>query len=136
MQIASLRDLRGGNEVDYPGVISTSCQRSRCAVIGRPAGLRGEDQQMSLVGDNAINPRYCIKYYLKPSRIQGSLLAQGLYRIEVCRFFGGIHPEKQTDKDGKHECNYKGLPGDADRFSQMANQDSDHYSHADAEYSS
>ncbi|NIA05622.1 MAG: hypothetical protein GWP11_06610 [Proteobacteria bacterium] len=24
MQIASLRDLRGGNDVDYPGVISTS----------------------------------------------------------------------------------------------------------------
>jgi len=40
--------MQSGNDVDYPGVTSTSCQRSRCAVIGRPAGRRGEDQQMSL----------------------------------------------------------------------------------------
>ncbi len=30
--------MQGGNEVDYSGVISTSCQRSRCAVIGAPQG--------------------------------------------------------------------------------------------------
>jgi len=46
--------MQGDNEVDYPGVISTSWQRSRCAVIGRPAGRRGEDRQMRLLGDNAI----------------------------------------------------------------------------------
>jgi len=62
--------MQGGNDVDYPGVISTSCQRSRCAVIGRPEGRRGEDQQIRFLGDNVINPRYCIEYYLKPSRIQ------------------------------------------------------------------
>jgi len=38
--------MQGGNEVDYPGVISTSCQRSRCAVIGRPAGRRDEDRKI------------------------------------------------------------------------------------------
>jgi len=38
--------MQGGNEVDYHGVISTSCQRSRCAVIGHPAGRRGEDRRM------------------------------------------------------------------------------------------
>ncbi|VAW34910.1 hypothetical protein MNBD_DELTA04-456, partial [hydrothermal vent metagenome] len=70
MQIASLRDLRGGNDVDYPGVISTSCQRSSCAVIGRPAGRRGEDQQIHFFGNNAINSMYCLEYNLKPSRIQ------------------------------------------------------------------
>jgi len=30
--------MQGGNDVDYPDVISTSCQRSRCAVLGRPQG--------------------------------------------------------------------------------------------------
>jgi len=30
--------MQGGNDVDYPDVISTSYQRSRCTVIGRPAG--------------------------------------------------------------------------------------------------
>jgi len=42
--------MQGGNDVDYPGVISTSCQRSRCAVLGRPAGRRGEDWKMLLFG--------------------------------------------------------------------------------------
>ncbi|VAW35837.1 hypothetical protein MNBD_DELTA04-745 [hydrothermal vent metagenome] len=68
MQIASLRDLRGGNDVDYPGVISRSCQRSSCAVIGSPAGRRGEDQEMHLFVNNAINSIYCM-VRLKPSRI-------------------------------------------------------------------
>jgi len=36
--------MQGGDDVDYPGVISTSCQRSRCAVIGLPAGRCGEEQ--------------------------------------------------------------------------------------------
>jgi len=40
-----------GNDVDYPGVISTSCQRSSGAVIGHLAGRRGEDRQMHLFGD-------------------------------------------------------------------------------------
>jgi hypothetical protein len=31
--------VQGGNEVDNTYGISTSCQRSRCAVIGRPATL-------------------------------------------------------------------------------------------------
>jgi len=62
--------MQGGNDVDYPGVISTSCQRSRCAVIGRPAGRRGEDQQIRLFGDNAMNSTNCMAYHLKPSRIQ------------------------------------------------------------------
>jgi len=46
--------MQGGNEVDYPGAISTSCQRRRCAVIGRPAGRRGEDREIRLFGNNAI----------------------------------------------------------------------------------
>jgi len=52
--------MQGGNDVDYPGVISTSCQRSRCAVIGRPAGRRGAGQNMRLFGDNATNYTHCI----------------------------------------------------------------------------
>jgi len=35
--------MQSGNDVDYPSVISASCQRSRCAVIGRPAGRRDAD---------------------------------------------------------------------------------------------
>jgi len=62
--------MQGGNDVDYPGVISTSCQRGRCAVIGRPAGRRGEDQEMYLFEDNPINSGDSMKYQLKPSRIQ------------------------------------------------------------------
>ncbi|MDF1577701.1 MAG: hypothetical protein P1P81_04560, partial [Desulfobulbales bacterium] len=31
---------QGGNDVDNTDGISTSCQRRRCAVIGRPAGGR------------------------------------------------------------------------------------------------
>ncbi|GBE12455.1 transcriptional regulatory protein ZraR [bacterium BMS3Bbin14] len=62
--------MQGGNEVDYPGVISMSCQRSSCAVIERPAGRRGEDREMHLFVNNAINSTYCQEYYLKPSRIQ------------------------------------------------------------------
>jgi len=46
--------MQGDNAVDYPSVISTSCQRSRCAVTGRAAGRRGEDRQIRLFGDNAI----------------------------------------------------------------------------------
>ncbi|VAW40930.1 hypothetical protein MNBD_DELTA04-847, partial [hydrothermal vent metagenome] len=70
MQIASLRDLRDGNDVDYPAVISTSCQRSSCAVIGRPAGRRGEEYKMHLFVNKATNSTYCLEYHLKPSRIQ------------------------------------------------------------------
>ncbi|VAW40402.1 hypothetical protein MNBD_DELTA04-1510 [hydrothermal vent metagenome] len=70
MQIASLRDLRGGNDVDYPGVILTSCQRSRCAVTGRTAGRRGEGNKMSFLENNTINSIYCMDCHLKPSRIQ------------------------------------------------------------------
>ncbi|GBE13222.1 hypothetical protein BMS3Bbin14_01515 [bacterium BMS3Bbin14] len=62
--------MQGGNDVDYPGVISTSCQRSSCAVIGRPAGRRGEEYKMHLFVNNAIHSTYCLEYYLKPSRIQ------------------------------------------------------------------
>ncbi|VAW37479.1 hypothetical protein MNBD_DELTA04-764 [hydrothermal vent metagenome] len=62
--------MQGGNDVDYPGVISTSCQRSSCAVIGRPAGRRGEDQKIWLFVNNAINSIYCMEHHLKPSRIQ------------------------------------------------------------------
>jgi len=29
--------MQDGNDVDYPGVISISCQRSRYAVIGCPS---------------------------------------------------------------------------------------------------
>jgi len=29
--------MQNGNNVDHPDVISTSCQRNRCAAIGRPA---------------------------------------------------------------------------------------------------
>ena len=71
--------MQGGNDVDYPGVISTSCQRSRCAVIGRPAGRRGEDLRMSLFDNDAINSRYCMEYHLKPSRIQGYVINAGIY---------------------------------------------------------
>jgi len=46
--------MQSGNDVDYHGVISTGCQRSRCAVIGRPAGRRGADRQIRLFEDNAI----------------------------------------------------------------------------------
>jgi len=46
--------MQGGNDVDYSSVISTGCQRSSCAVIGRPAGRRGADRQIRLFGDNAI----------------------------------------------------------------------------------
>ncbi|VAW39504.1 hypothetical protein MNBD_DELTA04-855 [hydrothermal vent metagenome] len=70
MQIASLRDLRGGNDVDCPGVTSTSCQRSRCAVIGRTAGRRSEGHKMSLLENNAINSMCRMEYHPKPSRIQ------------------------------------------------------------------
>ncbi len=42
--------MQGGNDIDYPRVISMSCQRSRCAVIGRPAGRRGADQEVHLFG--------------------------------------------------------------------------------------
>jgi len=37
--------IQGDNEVDYPGMISTSWQRSRCAVPARPAWRRGEDRK-------------------------------------------------------------------------------------------
>ncbi len=62
--------MQGGNDVDYPIVISTSCQRSSSAVLGLPAGRRGADRPIRLFGDNAIKSRYCTKYHLKPSRIQ------------------------------------------------------------------
>jgi len=47
--------MQGGNDVDYPGVISTllSTQQMR-RYIGRPAGRRGADRQICLFGDNAI----------------------------------------------------------------------------------
>ncbi|HDK43512.1 MAG TPA: hypothetical protein ENG91_03035 [Desulfobacteraceae bacterium] len=47
--------MQGGNDVDYPGVISTSCQRRSCAVIGHPAGRRGEEDKKHLFVKNAIN---------------------------------------------------------------------------------
>ncbi|GBE13487.1 hypothetical protein BMS3Bbin14_01148 [bacterium BMS3Bbin14] len=62
--------MQGGNDVDYPGVISRSCQRSSCAVIGRPAGRRSEECKIHLFVNNAINSKCCLEYYLKPSRIQ------------------------------------------------------------------
>jgi len=61
--------MQGGNDVDYPGAISTGCQRRKCAVIGRPAG-GAVKTRMRLFGDNATNSRYCMQYHLKPSRIQ------------------------------------------------------------------
>ncbi|GBE12546.1 hypothetical protein BMS3Bbin14_01091 [bacterium BMS3Bbin14] len=45
-------------------------QGGRCAVIGRTAGRRGEDQEIHLFDNNTINSRCCMKYNLKPSRIQ------------------------------------------------------------------
>ena len=65
--------MQGGNDVDYPGVISTSCQRSSCAIIGRPAGWRGEEYKIHLFTNNTINSIYCIEHHLKPSRIQGEV---------------------------------------------------------------
>ena len=62
--------MQGGNDVDYPGVISTSCQRSRCAVIGRPAGRRGESKNSRLSANNNVNSKGCIKDCRKSSRIQ------------------------------------------------------------------
>jgi len=50
--------MQGGNDVDYPGVISRNCQRGRRAVIGRPAGRRGEDRKIRLFSNNAINSTY------------------------------------------------------------------------------
>ncbi len=47
--------MQGGGDVDYPGVISTGCQLSRCAVSGCPGGRRGEDQKMHLFDNHAIN---------------------------------------------------------------------------------
>jgi len=46
--------MQGGNDVNYPGVISTSCQRSRCAVLGRTAGRHGKDRKTHLFSNNAI----------------------------------------------------------------------------------
>ncbi|VAW39790.1 hypothetical protein MNBD_DELTA04-1475 [hydrothermal vent metagenome] len=40
------------------------------SVIDRPAVRSGEDQQMRLFVNNAINSTYCLEYYLKPLRIQ------------------------------------------------------------------
>jgi len=45
-------------------------------VIGRRAGRRGENQPMGLFRDNAMNPTDCMKYHLKPSRIQ-DIVKQG-----------------------------------------------------------
>ncbi|GBE52512.1 hypothetical protein BMS3Bbin14_00984 [bacterium BMS3Bbin14] len=64
--------MQGSCDIDYPGVISRSCQRSSCAVIGRTGGRRGEEYKMHLLDNNAINSRYCMKCNLKPSRIQDS----------------------------------------------------------------
>jgi len=41
--------MQGGNKVAYPGVISTDCQRSRCAVLGRPAERRRADRKTLLL---------------------------------------------------------------------------------------
>ncbi|GBE13839.1 hypothetical protein BMS3Bbin14_01587 [bacterium BMS3Bbin14] len=80
---------QGGNDVDYPSMISTSCQRSSCAVIGRPAGRRGEEYKIRLFVNNAINSIYCLEYYLKPSRIQVKGFSYGQARRDrismVCR---------------------------------------------------
>ena len=56
--------MQGGNDVDYPGVISRSCQRSSCAVIGRPAGRRGEEYKTHLLVHNAIKSTCCLEYFL------------------------------------------------------------------------
>ncbi|GBE11802.1 hypothetical protein BMS3Bbin14_02122 [bacterium BMS3Bbin14] len=50
--------------------ISTGCQRSSCAVIGRTAGRRAAEYKMHLFVNNPINSTYCLEYNLKPSRIQ------------------------------------------------------------------
>ncbi len=44
-----------------------SCQRSRCAVIGRPAV---QTRKYIYLEYNTINSKYYMKYHLKPSRIQ------------------------------------------------------------------
>ncbi|VAW34259.1 hypothetical protein MNBD_DELTA04-1596 [hydrothermal vent metagenome] len=80
MQIASLRDLRGGNDVIIL-VISTSYQRSSCAIIGRTAGRRGAEYKMHVFVSNAINSTYCLEYYLKPSRIQVFCQASNRYAL-------------------------------------------------------
>ena len=38
MQIASLRDLRGGNDVDYPGVIQRVANTADAPLSGVPEG--------------------------------------------------------------------------------------------------
>ncbi len=77
--------MQGGNDVDYHSVISTSCQRNRCAVIGRPEERRGEDQKMRLFGNNAINFTYCMEHHLQPSRIQVEIIVDStvMYDISV-----------------------------------------------------
>ncbi|GBE52582.1 hypothetical protein BMS3Bbin14_01056 [bacterium BMS3Bbin14] len=82
--------MQGGNDVDYPGVISTSCQRSRCAVIGRAAGRRGEEYKMHLFVNNAINSTYCLEYDLNPSRIQGFETAPPGLSPGSLRLFQGL----------------------------------------------
>ncbi|GBE12698.1 hypothetical protein BMS3Abin13_00990 [bacterium BMS3Abin13] len=72
--------MQGGNDVDYPSVISTSCQRSSCAVIGRPVGRRGEQYKMHLFVNNTINSTCCLEYYLKPSRIQALFCARHILK--------------------------------------------------------
>ena len=62
--------MQGDNDVDYPGVISTSCQRSSRAVTGWTAVRRGEEYKMRLFVNNTINSMHYQEYYLKPSRIQ------------------------------------------------------------------
>ncbi len=62
--------MQGGNEVDYPGVISTSCQRRRCAVLGRPAGRRGEDHKMILFSNNVY--KFHILHGVSPQAVTDS----------------------------------------------------------------
>ncbi|GBE12034.1 thymidylate kinase [bacterium BMS3Abin13] len=68
--------MQGGNDVDYPAVISTFCQRSRCTVIRRPAGRLGADRGMRSFDNNAINSTYYIEHHLKPSRIQNIFIME------------------------------------------------------------
>ncbi|GBE12003.1 hypothetical protein BMS3Abin13_00279 [bacterium BMS3Abin13] len=62
--------MQGGNDIDYPGVISTLLPTQQMRRSQAPGGRRGENQKMRLFNNNAINSTYCMEYHLKPSRTQ------------------------------------------------------------------